>query len=127
AESRHRDVEQDQVGRAGVGRGKPLLAVGRLRRLVALGAQPRPDDVAAGLAVVDDEDACWDIHGFAIHPEAWNAPVLSRDVVPGGSSLKRCLGSADAILRCPGTALRRTPLKPARAAWSAASCWPELL
>ena len=43
-------------------RGQRLLAVGGLQQLVAVDAEPRDQDVAIGLVVVDDQDTRWIVH-----------------------------------------------------------------
>ena len=53
---RHHHVEQDQVGQMLLGGGERLLAVGRLQQFVAVHFQPRDQDVAVGLVVVDDRE-----------------------------------------------------------------------
>ena len=67
---RHHDVEQDQVGQQLLGGGERLLAVGGLLELVALRPEPRHQDVAVGLVVVDDQDARRIVHdGLGIASE----------------------------------------------------------
>ena len=63
-EVRHHDVEQDQVGTVLCHRGQRLLAVGGLQRRIAMGLEPRHDDVAVDLVVIDDEDARGIVHGY---------------------------------------------------------------
>ena len=45
-----------------LGGGKRFLAVGGLLELIALRPEPRHQDVAVGLVVVDDEDTRWTVH-----------------------------------------------------------------
>ena len=40
-----------------------LLAVARLQEIVAVHREPRPEDVAVCLVVIDDEDARRIVHG----------------------------------------------------------------
>ena len=61
---RHHDVEQDQVGQQFLGGGERLLAVGGLLEVVALRPEPRHQDVAVGLVVVDDQDARRTVHDW---------------------------------------------------------------
>jgi hypothetical protein len=39
-----------------------FLAIGRLQQVVAMGTEPRDQDVAVGLVVVDDENARRTMH-----------------------------------------------------------------
>ena len=59
---RHHDVEQDEVRKLLLRGRERLLAVGGLRQLVAMHVEPRDQDVAVGLVVVDDEDARGIVH-----------------------------------------------------------------
>ncbi len=61
-ELRHHDVEQDQVGQMLLGGDERLLAVGGLQQLVAVDAEPRDQNVAVGLVVVDDQDTRRTVH-----------------------------------------------------------------
>ena len=60
---RHHDVEQDEVGMMVARRGDRFFAVGRLQKLIAMRPQPRAQDVAVGLVVVDDQNARRTMHG----------------------------------------------------------------
>jgi hypothetical protein len=61
---RHHDVEQDQVGEQLPGGGKRLLAIRGLLELIALRTEPRHEDVAVGLVVVNDQDTRRTVHGL---------------------------------------------------------------
>ena len=62
---RHHDVEQDQVGQMLLGGGERLFAVGGLLEVVAVRAEPREQDVAVGLVVVDDQDTRRIVHSMS--------------------------------------------------------------
>ena len=64
---RHHDVEQDQVGEELLGGGERLLAVAGLPEFVALRPEPRHQDVAVGLVVVDDQDTRRAVHESGTH------------------------------------------------------------
>ena len=51
-------------GRCCFHRGQRLLAVGGLQRRIAMRLEPRHEDVAVDLVVVDDEDAWGIVHGY---------------------------------------------------------------
>ncbi len=59
---RHHDVEQDQVRLQLLGGGERLLTIGSLLEVIALRLEPRHQDVAVGLVVVDDEDTRRFVH-----------------------------------------------------------------
>jgi hypothetical protein len=61
-EFRHHDIEQDKVRQKCFGGGDRHLAVRRFAQCIAFGCEPRPEDVAVGFVVVDDQNARWIVH-----------------------------------------------------------------
>ena len=59
---RHHDVEQNEIGMVLPGHRQGFLAVSCFHKLVALRPQPRQQNVAIGLIVIDDENARRIVH-----------------------------------------------------------------
>jgi len=61
-ELRHHHVEENEVGTMLLDRSQRLLTVSSLEGLVAMPFQPRHDDIAIRLVVIDDKDARGIVH-----------------------------------------------------------------
>src|SRR5262249_30225025 len=79
-ELRHHHVEENEVGTMLLDRSQRLFTVSSLEGLVAMPFQPRHDDIAIRLVVIDDEDTRGIVHNerpqtatMAHTPGSWQA------------------------------------------------------
>jgi hypothetical protein len=71
----HFHIEQDQIGPMLRDARQGFFAVARLQQFIAVRLKARDKNVAVGLVVVDDEDACWISH--PLPPAALTVPERS--------------------------------------------------